>query len=51
MAYILIVVLVAGLLMYLLTGDKAQEIGRMMLFAAILALLIALAPATVRMFH
>jgi len=53
MSYILIMTLVAGLLMYLLCDGhpKAQEIGRMMLFAAILALLIALAPSTVRLLH
>ena len=52
MSYILIIALVAGLLMYLLCSQpKAQEIGRMMLFAAMLALLIAVAPATLHLFH
>ena len=53
MAYVLIMALIAGLLMYLLCDGhaKAQEIGRMMLFSAILALLIALAPSTVRLLH
>jgi hypothetical protein len=52
MAYILIIALVGGLLMYLLCAQsKAQEIGRMLLFSAMLALLIALAPATVRLLH
>ena len=52
MSYILIIALVAGLLMYLLcSGAKAQEIGRMLLFSAILALLIAVAPATVHLLH
>ncbi len=52
MSYILIVALIAGLLMYLLcAGARAQEIGRMLLFSSILALLIALAPSTVRLLH
>jgi riboflavin transporter FmnP len=52
MAYVLIIALIAGLLMYLLCANsKAQRIGEMMLFSAILALLIALAPATVHMLH
>lgn len=51
-SYILIIALVAGLLMYLLASKaETKEIGRMMLFAAILALLIAVAPATVRLLH
>jgi hypothetical protein len=50
MAYILIIALVAGLLMYLLCSQaKAQEIGRMLLFSAMLAFLIAVAPLTVKM--
>ena len=52
MAYILIVALVAGLLMYLLcSNSKAVRIGEMLLFSSILALLIAEAPATVRLLH
>ena len=52
MSYALIIALVAGLLMYLLCSNgKAQEIGRMMLFSSILAFLIAIAPATVRLLH
>ncbi|MGH7176823.1 MAG: hypothetical protein ACREJC_05525 [Tepidisphaeraceae bacterium] len=50
MAYITIFVLVAGLLMYLLSSNsKAQDIGRLMFFAAVLALLIALAPSSMRL--
>ena len=53
MAFILIAALVAGLFMFLLaTNPKAVRIGEMLLFASILALLIALAPATVaKLFH
>lgn len=52
MAYILIVALIAGLLMYFLCSNaKAARIGEMLLFSSILALLIALAPATVKMLH
>jgi hypothetical protein len=52
MPYVLIIALVGGLLMYLLCSNaKAAEIGRMLFFAAILGLLIALAPSTVRMLH
>ena len=52
MAYVLIIALIAGLLMYLLcTNAKAQRIGEMLLFSAILALLVALAPATVRLLN
>lgn len=52
MAYLLLAALIGGLLMYLLCANgKAQEIGRMLFFSAILALLIALAPSTVHMLH
>ena len=48
MAYLLIVALIAGLLMYLLcTNGKAQRIGEMLLFSSILALLIAVTPTAV----
>jgi len=50
MSYILIVTLIAGLLMYLLSPNaKVVRIGEMMLFSSILALLIAVAPATLRL--
>jgi len=50
--YLLVVALVAGLLMYLLCANtKAARIGEMLLFASILALLVALAPATVHLLH
>jgi hypothetical protein len=40
----------AGLLMYLLcVNAKAQDIGKLLFFAAVLALLIALAPSTVKL--
>jgi hypothetical protein len=52
MGYLLIAALIGGLLMYLLcSGAKAVEIGRMLFFAAVLALLVALAPSTVHMLH
>jgi hypothetical protein len=52
MAYILIIALVGGLLMYLLCKNaKAAEIGRMLFFASVLALLVALAPSTVHLLH
>jgi hypothetical protein len=52
MPYILIISLVTGLLMFLLCANsKAQEIGRMLFFAAILGLLIALGPSTVHLLH
>lgn len=53
MAYALILALIAGLLMYLLCDKnaKAQRIGEMLLFSSILAFLIAVAPATVRLLH
>jgi len=52
MAYLLILALVGGLLMYLLCKQaKAVEVGRLLFFAAALALLVALAPATVRLLH
>lgn len=51
MAYILIIALIAGLLMYLLASNaKTVRIGEMLLFSAILALLIAVAPGTVAKF-
>jgi len=52
MAYILLIALVGGLLMYLLCKNtKAAEIGRMLFFAGVLALLVALAPTTVHLLH
>lgn len=52
MAYLLIATLVGGLLMYLLcTNTKAVRIGEILLFSSILALLIALAPATIAKLH
>lgn len=53
MAYISILMLVVGLLMYLLCSHaKAQEIGRMLFFAAILALaIVVFAPQSARLFH
>lgn len=52
MNYLLLVALIGGLLMYLLCSDgKAQEIGRMLFFAAVLALLIAYGPATAHLLH
>ena len=52
MPYLLIAALIGGLLMYLLcTNQKAIRIGEILLFSSILALLIALAPATVAKLH
>ena len=52
MAYLLIAALIGGLLMYLLCSNgKATRIGEMLLFSSILALLIALAPATIAKLH
>jgi hypothetical protein len=51
-AYLLIAALVGGLLMYLLCSNaKAAEIGRMLFFSSVLAVLIALAPLTVHLLH
>lgn len=50
MPYITIVALVVGLLMYLLSPNaKVVRIGEMLLFSSILALLVALAPLTVKL--
>lgn len=50
--YLLLAALFGGLLMYLLmSNQKAVEIGRMLFFAAVLALLVALAPSTVHALH
>jgi Zn-dependent protease with chaperone function len=47
LAYLLILALVGGLLMYLLSSNaKVARIGEILFFSAVLALLIALAPAT-----
>lgn len=52
MAYLLLAALIGGLLMYLLcSNSKAAEIGKMLFFAAVLALLITLAPATLHLLH
>jgi hypothetical protein len=49
LSFLILVTLIAGLLMNILCKNpKLQEIGRMLLFASILALLLALAPLTVR---
>jgi hypothetical protein len=52
-AYLFIAALVGGLLMYVLCSNaKAVEIGRMLFFAAVLGLLVALAPAaTAHLLH
>ncbi len=50
--YLLLATLVGGLLMYLLgKGAKTVRIGELLFFASVLALLIALAPATVAKLH
>lgn len=50
--YLLLVALVGGLLMFLLSKNaKTSRIGELLFFAAVLALLIALAPATVAKLH
>jgi hypothetical protein len=52
MGLILLATLLAGFLMYLLCKDsKWTRIGEILLFSSILALLIALAPATVKLLH
>jgi hypothetical protein len=52
LAYLLIVTLVGGLLMYLLSSNaKVVRIGEILFFSSVLALLIALAPATVAKLH
>jgi hypothetical protein len=51
LASLLIIALVAGLFLYLypFTNAKVVRIGEMLLFSSILALLIATAPATVKL--
>lgn len=50
--YLLLATLVGGLLMYLLSKNaKTARVGELLFFASILALLIALAPATVAKLH
>lgn len=57
LAYLLLITLIGGLLMFLLGGKdastktKTQRVGELLFFAAVLALLIALAPATVAKLH
>ena len=53
MQYITLLVLIAGLLMYVLGSHaKVQELGRLLFFAAALALLVVVfAPHSVRMFR
>jgi len=51
LAFIFIATLVAGLLMFLLCKDKLQRIGEMLLFSSILAILITIAPAAVKILH
>jgi hypothetical protein len=51
--YILLLAMLTGLLMYLLASNsKAQDIGRMLLIASFIGLMVALAPFTVaKFFH
>ncbi len=52
MSYLLFAALIGGLLMFMLcSNSKAVRIGEILLFASVLALLIALAPATVKLLH
>ena len=52
MTYLLLVTLIGGLLMYVLCQQaKAQEIGRMLFFAAVLGLMIAYGPVTAHLLH
>jgi hypothetical protein len=50
MAYILLIALIGGLLMFVLSSNaKAVRIGEILMGASILAFLIAVAPLTVRL--
>lgn len=51
MPYILIIAFVVGLLLFLLCQGDKKEIGRMLFFSSVLALLIAAAPATLHLLH
>ena len=51
--YLLLATLIGGLFMFLLCTKnlKAEQVGGLLFFASLLALLIALAPATVAKLH
>lgn len=52
MAYLLLAALIGGLLMYTLCKNtKAARIGELLMFSSFLALLIAVAPLTVKLLH
>ena len=53
MQYLLPAALVVGLLMYFLCTKnvKAAEIGRILIWCSVLALLVATAPLTVHLLH
>lgn len=51
MQYLVLFAIVAGLLMWLLCKGKAEKLGEILLTTGLLALFIALAPATARLFH
>lgn len=52
MAYLTLIALVAGLLMYMLSSNtKVIDIGRMIFFAAAIGLMVAMAPATAHLLH
>jgi hypothetical protein len=54
MQYLLLLALIAGLILYyspLSANEKASRTGQMLLFSSILALLIAVAPLTVKLLH
>lgn len=49
---IFLAALIGGLLLFLLAPSaKAQRIGELLLFSSILAFLITIAPATVKLLH
>jgi hypothetical protein len=51
LALLFIAALVGGLLMFKLCSGDWKEIGKMLLFSAILSFLIVIAPAAVKLLH
>jgi hypothetical protein len=53
MAFLILLILVGGVLLYALSGNaKVSEIGRLMFFAALVALCITVfAPLAAKLFH
>jgi hypothetical protein len=49
-AYVSVIIALVGLVVYILTGGKASELGRLSFFAGLLAFLMGVARESVHLF-